>query len=294
MCGMRLALCNEVLREMPFAAQCARAAALGYAGLEVAPFTLDAEVPHLLPAGRRVELRRAAAEAGIAISGLHWLLVAPAGLSITTADPAIRARTLDVIERLIGLAADLGAGYLVHGSPGQRRIEAAGDAARAEACMARIAAWAVAAGVIYCLEPLAVRETNWATTLAEAADIVGRIDSPALRTMLDVSAAGNGEVEPADALLEHWLPSGLVAHVHLNDRNRRGPGQGRDRFGPILAVLLRQGYAGWCGVEPFDYVPDGPGVAAFAAGYLRGVWEGLAPDARSVEGHGELNRPRKS
>jgi sugar phosphate isomerase/epimerase len=287
---MRLVLCNEVLRELPFAAQCARAAALGYAGLEVAPFTLDAEAPHLLPAARRAELRRAAAEAGIAISGLHWLLVAPGGLSITSADPAVRARTLDVIERLVGLAADLGAGYLVHGSPGQRRVAAEGDAARAEDCMARIAGWAEAAGVTYCLEPLAARETNWATTIAEAAAIVGRIGNPALRTMLDVSAAGNGEAEPADALLERWLPGGLIAHVHLNDRNRRGPGQGSDRFGPILAVLRRQGYGGWCGVEPFDYVPDGPGAAAFAAGYLRGLWEGLAPDARSAEGREELNR----
>ncbi|WP_043359633.1 sugar phosphate isomerase/epimerase [Belnapia sp. F-4-1] len=273
---MRLALCNEVLREMPFAAQCARAAALGYAGLEVAPFTLDAEAPHLLPAPRRAELRRDAAGAGIALSGLHWLLVAPSGLSITTADPAVRARTLDVIERLIALAADLGCAYLVHGSPAQRRVEAEGDAARAEEAMARIAAWADAAGLTYCLEPLAAREANWATTVAEAAAIVERIGNPSLRTMLDVSASGNGEAEPPDALLERWLPTGLLAHIHLNDRNRRAPGQGKDRFAPILAVLRRQGYAGWCGVEPFDYVPDGPGAAAFAAGYLQGVLEGLA------------------
>ena len=38
-----------------------------------------------------------AAEAGIAITSLHWLLVAPAGLSITTDEAATRARTLDVI-----------------------------------------------------------------------------------------------------------------------------------------------------------------------------------------------------
>jgi hypothetical protein len=28
-------------------------------------------------------------------------------------------------------------------------------------------------------------------------------------------------------------------------------------------------------VEPFDYVPDGPGAAARAIGYLRGVEEGM-------------------
>ena len=41
------------------------------------------------------------------------------------------------------------------------------------------------------------------------------------------------------------------------------------------AALARHHYAGWCGVEPFDYVPDGPGCAARAIGYLRGIEQGL-------------------
>ncbi len=270
---MRIALCNEVVAALPFERQCALAAALGYDGIEIAPFTLDREAPHLLPAARRAELRRAAAEAGIPITALHWLLVAPAGLSITSGDAAVRARTLDMIERLIGLAADLGARLLVHGSPGQRRVAAPGDAERAEEAMARAGEWAGRAGLTYCLEPLAARETNWVTTVAEAAAIVRRIGAPALRTMIDVCAAGNGEAEPAATLLARWLPSGLIAHVHLNDRNRRAPGQGEDRFGPILAALRRGGYAGDCAVEPFDYLPDGPTSAARAIGYLRGLQE---------------------
>jgi D-psicose/D-tagatose/L-ribulose 3-epimerase len=271
---MRIALCNEVLAELPFERQCALAAALGYDGIEVAPFTLDRESPHLLAAARRAEVRSAAAAAGLPITSLHWLLVAPAGLSITDADAGLRARTLDVMERLVGLAADLGARVLVHGSPNQRRVDAPDDAARAEEAMARAGEWAAAAGVTYCLEPLSPRETNWATTVAEAAGIVRRIGSLGLRTMLDCCAAGNGEAEPAAAVLERWLPSGLLAHVHLNDRNRRAPGQGSDRFGPVLASLRRAGYGGWCAVEPFEYVPDGPGAAARAIGYLRGVEEG--------------------
>lgn len=272
---MRISLCNEVVRDLDFPAQCALAATLGYDGLEVAPFTLDREAPHLLPASRRMALRRAAAEAGIAITSLHWLLVAPAGLSITSADPAVRARTLDVMERLVALAADLGARLLVHGSPGQRRVEAEGDAARAEEAMARAGEWAARHGVTYCLEPLDAGQTNWCTTVAEAAAIVARIGNPALRTMLDVCAAGRGEGEPVPALLERFVPKGVVAHVHLNDRNRRAPGQGGDRFGPVLAALRRVGYAGFAAVEPFDYVPDGPTSAARAIGYLRGIEESL-------------------
>ena len=40
--------------------------------------------------------------------------------------------------------------------------------------------------------------------------------------------------------------------------------------------LQREGvYQGIVAVEPFDYVPDGPGCAARAIGYLRGIGEDL-------------------
>jgi len=270
---MRIALCNEVLAGLPFAAQAKLAASLGYDGLEVAPFTLDAEAPHRLPTARRAELRRIAAEEGAAITSLHWLLVAPAGLSITTADTGTRARTLDVMERLVGLAADLGAVLLVHGSPKQRHVAGDGDAQRAEDAMARAGAWAAQHGLTYCLEPLDAGQTNWARTVAEAIDIVARLAVPGLKTMLDVSAAGNGEAEDAAVLLRRLMPGGWIAHVHLNDRNRRGPGQGADRFLPIVAALRETHYPGFCAVEPFDYHPDGPTCAARAIGYLRGLLE---------------------
>lgn len=272
---MRIALCNEVIAGLDFAGQARLAARLGYAGLEVAPFTLDAEAPHLLPAARRAELRRIAEGEGAPITSLHWLLVAPAGLSITSGDPALRVRTLDVMQRLVGLAADLGATLLVHGSPKQRVVVAEGDAGRAEEAMSQAAAWAAAHGLTYCLEPLDSGQTNWACTVAEAVDIVARIGSPGLKTMLDVSAAGNGEAEPVEALLRRFVPTAAIAHVHLNDRNRRGPGQGGDRFAPVLRALRETGYAGFCAVEPFDYHPDGPTAASRAIGYLQGVMESL-------------------
>ncbi len=296
---MRIALCNEVLRDLEprggasgrerpvtrtsvpdaFAAQCRYAAALGYDGLEVAPFTLGDE-PHRLPPGARAALRRAAAEAGVEITGLHWLLVTPPGLSVTSRDAPVRARTVEVMRRLVGLCADLGGRVLVHGSPAQRRIDPDDDPAaawaRARDCFAAAAAEAETAGVLYCLEPLAPRETNLVNTLAEAAAMVEAVGSPAFRTMLDTSAAGAAEALPVPDLLDRWLPTGLIAHVQINDSNRRGPGQGGDRFAPVLAALVRHGYAGTVAVEPFDYHPDGPASAARAIGYVRGILEALA------------------
>jgi sugar phosphate isomerase/epimerase len=275
---MKIALCNEVVRELDFAAQCAFAAELGYDGIELAPFTLGHE-PQLISAGERAQLRRAASDAGIAIVSLHWLLVTPAGLSINAPDPALRRRTVEVIERLIGLAADLGAGTLVHGSPAQRDVAADDDPAeawqRARDTFAAIAPAAEAAGVDYCLEPLAPRETNFVNTLAQAVDMVEAVGNPAFCTMIDTCAAGLAEAEPLPQVFDTWLPTGQVRHVQVNDSNKRGPGQGPQIFAPVMAALARHDYRRSVAVEPFDYVPDGPAAAARAIGYLRGIEETL-------------------
>lgn len=277
---MMISLCNEVIRELDFAEQCRFAKALGYDGLELAPFTL-ADEPHRLPKARRKELETIAADHGIAITGLHWLLLAPEGLSITSPDDAVRARTLDVMRGLIELCNDLAGGVLVHGSPKQRQIEE-GDAheaalARARDCFAAIADDARQAGVVYCIEPLARAETLIINSVAEAAAIVDEIGSPHLRTMIDCAAAGRSEAEPPHALIDEWLPSGHIAHVHLNDPNRKSPGQGDMAFAPIMRSLHRNNYVAVCGIEPFVYEPDGPTSAARAIGYIQGIRETLVP-----------------
>jgi len=275
---MKLSLCNEVLRHLPFDEQCRAAAQLGYAGLEVAPLTLAADPAVLTKADAR-HLRETAARHGLSISSLHWLLVKPEGLSLSTPDRALHARTVDFLRHLIDFAAACGAQVLVHGSPAQRSPTAgqpvADALARAEAGWAALALHAEAAGVTYCIEPLSPTETPVLNTLAQAAAVVDRIGSPALRTMLDLSAASQAETEDAAPLLRRFLASGHVAHVQLNDRNRRGPGQGDTPVAPVLRVLHEAGYGGWIAIEPFDYQPDAIGCAAYSAGHVRGILEAL-------------------
>jgi sugar phosphate isomerase/epimerase len=275
---MKLALCNEVLRERPFAEQCRLAAAIGCGGLEIAPFTL-AEDPTTLGSAKAAECRRIAADHGLAISSLHWLLVRPPGLSLTTADDTLRARTVALLERLIDFAAACGASVLVHGSPAQRSPQggqsAAEALARCEAAWAHLAQRAKAAGVVYCIEPLSGAETPVLNTLAEAAAVVDRIGSPALRTMFDLSAASQTETSDPAELLARYLGSGHIAHVQLNDRNRRGPGQGGTPVAPSLRALHAAGYHGWVALEPFDYMPEPLACAAASAAYVRGIWEAI-------------------
>ena len=273
----RFSLCNEVLREFPFDEQCRLAAALCYDGLEIAPFTL-AEDPRKLSSRQVEELVRSAKVNDVIITGLHWLLVSPQGLSITDPDPQVRHETADVIGALISLCRDLGGSVLVHGSPQQRLLPAdpkLRQKARSIALehWARAGALAAEAGVTYCIEPLA--EASFVRTVAEASAIIDEIGAPGLATMLDASAAGNAEAQPVSAVLDEGLAQRRIAHVQINAVNRKAPGQGPEYLIELLRVLRRHDYDRTIAVEPFIYEPNGISSAAFAAGYVRGLWEGL-------------------
>jgi sugar phosphate isomerase/epimerase len=274
---MKLALCSEVVRDLRFPEMCRFAARVGYDGIELAPAALSAE-PHRLPAGKIAEARRIAEDSGIAITGLYCLMHAPRGLSITTADSGARKLTFEVIGRLCDLCAALGGRYLVHGSSQYRQLDPgdpAGGRARGVAAFAHAAKCAQAAGVTYLVEPLRPSRTAFINTVAEAAEVVDAIGSLHLKAMLDCCSASESESEPLVDVLDRWLPTGKIAHVHVNDANHRGPGQGDVRFSGIIAALKRGGFGGVIGVEPFVYEPDGPACAARAVGYLRGVMETL-------------------
>jgi sugar phosphate isomerase/epimerase len=275
---MKIALCNEVLKEKSFAEQCRYAAQLGYHGLEVAPFTLSDE-PHRISASERRELRSQAEGEGIEITGLHWLLLTPEGLSITSPEDAVRSRTADFLKALVELCADLGGSVLVHGSPKQRQLledDSPPEAfSRVTNLFSVVAPVAEKAGITYCIEPLTRQETNFINCLEDANRLVGAVGSPAFRSMLDVKAALGGEQESLLDVIDRWYPTGLLAHVHLNDVNLRAPGQGNVQFHPILKRLQLQGYDGVVSVEPFDYYPEGTAAAARAMGYLQGILEAL-------------------
>lgn len=276
---MKLSLCNEVLGDMPFAEQCALAAGLGYDGIELAPFTV-VDDPRRMTAGQIAMVRDAAQGAGIAVSGLHWLLLAPKGLSITSENREVWQHSVDVMRANIEICAELGGDVLVHGSPAQRRLpegqtEAEAARARAVDAFAAIAPDAEAGNVIYCIEALAAPMANFVNSVAEAVEVVDAVGSTHVRTMVDCAAARSGGDHPVEELIDHWLPGGMIAHVQVNDRDRRAAGQGSDQFAPIIAALKRHNYSGWIAAEPFRYEPDGPTCAAAAAGYLRGLIEGV-------------------
>src|SRR6266446_4644987 len=118
---MKFAICNEIFKGWKIEDTFEYAAKIGFAGVEIAPFTLANSVADVSPS-ERDNLRAAAARAGIAIAGIHWVLVKPEGLYINHPDAAIRERTARYFCELVDFCADLGGEVMVVGSPKQRNI----------------------------------------------------------------------------------------------------------------------------------------------------------------------------
>jgi D-psicose/D-tagatose/L-ribulose 3-epimerase len=266
----RLAVCNELFGKMDLAEQCRLARRAGWQGIELAPFTLAEDATTLSPQRRR-EVKRIIAEEGLEFVGLHWLLVGPKGLHVTTPDEAVRRRSWEYVAGLVDLCADLGSGVMVFGSPKQR--SSTGGLTPAEATrhfvdgIAGVAARAEARGVTICIEPLSPDQTDVLLTLDEAAGIVRRIGSPAVRTMYDSHNAIR-EAEPHEKLVERHFD--LIRHVHVNemDGSHPRPSGGHD-FKPVLQVLKRRGYRGWVSMEVFDFTPGPEKIVAEAGAWLR-------------------------
>src|SRR6185369_9692080 len=119
--SMKFAICNEIFKDWKMEEAMACAAKAGYDAIEIAPFTIANLVTDISPA-RRQEIRQAAERAGLAISGIHWVLVQAEGMYLNHPDKGIRDRTAKYFCDLVDFCTDLGGHIIVVGSPKQRNI----------------------------------------------------------------------------------------------------------------------------------------------------------------------------
>lgn len=260
--SFRQATCNEAFEKFPFVDACRTIRKIGYDGVEIAPFTL-AEDPATIPLPQRAEYRSIMADEGLSFVGLHWLMVSPKGLHVTTPDAALRARSWEHIRRLIDLCADLGpGGVMVFGSPSQRATT--GGVTREAATkhyaggLASVAGHAADRGVTILIEALPKGQCDVVQSLDEAAAIVRQIDSAGVRTMFDTHNAVD-EPEPHAVLLERHFD--LIRHVHVNEMDGRHCGAGSYDFKPVLNILRKRNYNGWVSLEAFDFAPGAEKLA---------------------------------
>ncbi len=258
---MKFGICNEIFQGWKLEKAMAYAATAGYDAIEIAPFTLAKYVTDI-SAGERLKISEAARRAGIAISGIHWVLAQTEGLYLNHTDPEIRQRTADYFCELVSFCADIGGKFIIVGSPKQRNIlpgvtlQQAWDWATRtfQASVKR----AEDKGVTLCFEPLAPSETDFINTAGEAVRFVQQFHSPNFKIILDVKAM-TSESKPIPQIIRESWPH--FAYFHANDKNLKGPGSGDVDFKPIAAALKEVGYGGYVSVEVFKF-DEGPEVIA--------------------------------
>lgn len=266
---MKFGICNETWQGWDFGRTCGEIAAAGYDGVEVAPFTVNDD-PRELTEADASDAGKIARSAGLEVIGLHWLLVKPAGMHLTTPDDSVRRQTVAFAQHLARLCAAMGGKIMVWGSPKQRNIapgEKYEDAMRRAAdAMRQVSETAGPLGVTIAMEPLGPAETNFLTTAEETVRFIQAVNHPACRLHLDVKAMSS-EPKPIPQIIAQSKPH--LAHFHANDPNLRGPGFGEVRFEPIAQALRDAGYNGYVSVEVFDYTPDPQTIARKSIEYLR-------------------------
>lgn len=268
--SFRYAMCNEAFQGRPFREVCQVMRGFGYQGIEIAPFTL-ADDPLEISAEQRREYKAVMADEGIDFVGLHWLLVTPKTIHVSTPDKALREASWRYVDNLIDLCADLGEnGVMVFGSPKQR--SSTGGLTAAEATrnfidgLAGIAPHAAVRGVTILMEALPHSQSDVVHTLAEAAAVVREVDSPGVRTMFD-SHNSEDETEPHGLLIEKYFD--IIRHIHVNEMDGRHPGTGNYDFVRIFRMLKKLGYKGWISLEAFDFEIGGNRIASETIEYLR-------------------------
>jgi sugar phosphate isomerase/epimerase len=268
---IRLGICNELFEGCEFAHVCRTLKALGYQGIEIAPFTLAPLITDLT-AERRRELRTMIEDTGLATIGLHWLLAKTDGLYLTSPDESVRRKTGDYLIALAEATRDLGGTLMVFGSPKQRDLlpGVSYDQARGYAVevLHRVIPAIGAIGVDFCLEPLAPTETNFLNTCAQAIDLIRQVNHPNLKLHMDVKAQSGETASTVPDLIRQYGHD--AGHFHAQDVNLRGPGMGNIDFGPIMKALIESGYDRWVSVEVFDFSPGAEETARRSIACLKG------------------------
>jgi sugar phosphate isomerase/epimerase len=262
------------MAKLSWAEQCRIISDAGYNGVEIAAFTLVKEGVHEINPVRRREMVSTMEDAGLECVGLHWLLAPPPkGLHFTTPDAGVRRKTLAYLDELIDFCGDLGGSYMIFGSPRQRNTRGITiDQAKKNFAegLASVADHAQRRGVKILIEPLGKRTTDVVNTMAEAAELVRRVDHPAVQGMFDFNNTPN-ETEPFDVLIAKHFKR--IYHVHVQEQGGKhlGTGTAVNDYVKAFQTLKDLGYDKWISLEVFDFSPGGRTIAEESMAVLKQI-----------------------
>jgi sugar phosphate isomerase/epimerase len=254
---MKFAICNEIFyNEDParwsISSQFAAAAELGFEALEIAPFTLAPHVAEISEAQKK-EIVSCSEETGVAVAGLHWLLVGPQDMHLTSPDASVRESTVRYLEELARFGTDIGGSVMVVGSPQQRDIREGVKYEDAwvwfREAMARCGQVGLEADFKVCIEPLAgATKNNFLFRGHEVLRMVEEIDMPNVGIILDTYSGVKEETDLPAAIRD---AGNRLFHYHCNDDSGYAPGIGDTDFVPVMEALTDIGFDRYASIEVF-------------------------------------------
>lgn len=169
-----------------------------------------------------------------------------------TTDPKERRETIDYLKQALTAASRFGAPRVLmafdHAGFGTTRRQ---NQDNVVGVLKEVCAHAEKVGVDLMAEPVTIMESNVGATADDVAEIIERVGSPRLTSMLDV-ATPFAHFEPYGEFLTKL--KGKVSHVHFQDNDGVSPahlplGEGCLPLEDLVDILKKYGYDGYLCVE---------------------------------------------
>jgi sugar phosphate isomerase/epimerase len=243
---------------------------LGVQGIEVAPTRLAAW-DGITPA-RLTSYRARLEDSGLVVSSLQAILFGTAGLSLLGERASFDA-LLAHMRRVTEIAAALGAGVLVFGSP---RNRLRGDMPAVDAWSLAQDRWremgevTAAANVVIGIEPVPpFYGGDFLTRWGDVLRMVREVDHPGVRVHLDTGcvALGGDRIEDAVTAAAPWL-----AHFHAAQPDLASFAEPAANHADAAAALTASNYDGWVAIEMREQPDDPLGATAAAVHTVQALY----------------------
>lgn len=191
--------------------------------------------------------------------------------------------TIVYLRRLLDIADELGTDKIIgplYSATGRAEAVSATDYQRqwgtVRGHLKTICAGAVARGKIICLEPLNRFETDFINTVEQGMQMIGEVQSPALKLLLDTFHMNIEEKNPAAAIRR---AGPHVGHFHASASDRGTPGNDHVDWPAIATALKDIRYSGAVVIESFTQ--DVKVIARAAA-----IWRKIEPNRDDIASKG--------
>jgi D-psicose/D-tagatose/L-ribulose 3-epimerase len=192
-------------------------------------------------------------------------------------DPAVRAKGVDFLKRVLDNAAALGAtrvcgplhstlGHFTGIGPSEDEKKRCVDFHRT------VGEHAKSVGIPVSLEALNRFECYFVNTMEDLARHVDQVGHPFIRGMYDTFHCN---IEEKDLIGCIGPAARCIEHVHISENDRGTPGRGHIDFAGVFKALKAVRYDGWLTIEAF-----GRGLAELAAATK--VWRDFFPNPEQV------------